>query len=101
MPLKPSIKEEEYIARLEFEEKKKREEERSEKLQIEEKKRLKDLHFMRCPKCGMELIEISYKHLKIDKCSACDGIWLDAGEFEQVTELEKSKLDKFFNVLKK
>ena len=101
MPLKPSIKEEEYIARLEFEEKKKREEERIKKLLIEEIERLKDLHFMRCPKCGMELIEISYKKLKIDKCSACDGIWLDAGEFEQVTELEKSKLDKFFNVLKK
>ncbi len=44
---------------------------------------------MRCPKCGMELIEISYKKLKIDKCSSCEGIWLDAGEFEQVTELGK------------
>jgi hypothetical protein len=101
MPLKPSSKEEEYIARLEFEEKKKREEARIKKLQEEEKQKLKELHFMRCPKCGMELIEISYKQLKIDKCSSCDGIWLDAGEFEQVTELEKSSLDKFFKVFKK
>lgn len=98
MPIKPSKKEEEYIARLEFEEKKKREEERNKKLQLEEKKRIKDLHFMKCPKCGMDLIEIAYKQLKIDKCSSCDGIWLDAGEFEQVTEMDKSKLDKFFRV---
>ena len=101
MPLKPSSKEEEFIARLEFQEKKKREEERNKKLQEEEKQKLKELHFMRCPKCGMELIEISYKQIKIDKCSSCDGIWLDAGEFEQVTEMEKSSLDKFFRVFKK
>lgn len=101
MPVKPSTKEEEYIARLEFEERKKREEERNEKMLLEEKKKLKELHYMRCPKCGMELIEISYKNLNIDKCSSCDGIWLDAGEFEMVTELEKSALNKFFKVFKK
>lgn len=101
MSVKPSTKEEEYIARLEFEEKKKREQVRHKKLVAEEKKKLKELHYMRCPKCGMELIEMDYKKLKIDKCSSCQGIWLDAGEFEAVTELEKSALDKFFRVFKK
>jgi uncharacterized protein len=101
MPVKPSSKEEEFIARLEFEEKKKREEERTKRLLAEEKKKMQELHFMRCPKCGMELIEIAYKKLKIDKCSSCEGIWLDAGEFEEVTEMEKSSLDKFFQVFKK
>lgn len=101
MPVKPSTKEEEYIARLEFEEKRKREEERHKRMVAEEKQKLKYLHHMRCPKCGMELIEISYKQLKIDKCSACEGIWLDAGEFEQVTGMEKSSLDKFFKVFRK
>ncbi|HAB54515.1 MAG: hypothetical protein A2315_16550 [Ignavibacteria bacterium RIFOXYB2_FULL_35_12] len=101
MLVKPSSKEEEYIARLEFEEKKKREEERHKKMVADEKKKLKEIHYMRCPKCGMELIEMSYKNLKIDKCSSCEGIWLDAGEFEIVTEMEKSALNKFFNVFKK
>ena len=101
MSVRPSTKEEEYIARLEFEEKKKREEERHKKLVSEDKKKLKELHYMKCPKCGMELIEMEYKKLKIDKCSSCQGIWLDAGEFETVTELEKSALDKFFRVFKK
>ncbi len=101
MPLKPSEQEEEYFARKEFERKKKIEEEKHKKLGEEEKRRLKDLHYMRCPKCGMELIEIDYKGIKIDECSECEGIWLDAGELETVSKLEKTGLDKLFSVFKK
>ena len=49
MVQKPSEKEEEYFARLEFERKKKFEEEKHKKMAQEEKNRLKNLHFMRCP----------------------------------------------------
>lgn len=101
MPLKPSEQEEEYFARKEFERKKKIEEEKHKKLNEEEKKRLKELHYMRCPKCGMELIEINYKGIKIDECSECEGIWLDAGELEAISKLEKTGLDKLFSVFKK
>ncbi|MEK7196995.1 MAG: zf-TFIIB domain-containing protein, partial [Nitrospirota bacterium] len=71
------------------------------KLKADEKKKLKELHHMRCPKCGMELIEIDYKEIKVDKCSECEGIWLDAGELEAVAKLEKGGLDKLFSVFKK
>jgi len=101
MVMKPSEKEEEYFARTEFERKKKIEEEKHKRLAQEEKKKLKELHYMRCPKCGMELIEIDYKGIKIDKCSECEGLWLDAGELEDISKLEKSGLDKFFGVFKK
>ena len=100
MPVKPSEKEEEYFAKMQFEKKKKIEEEKHKKLAAEEKKRLKDLHFMMCPKCGMELIEIDYKNIRIDKCSECDGIWLDAGELDRVSKIEKSGMDKLFSVFK-
>ena len=99
--MKPSEKEEEYFARMEFEKKKKIEEEKHKRLAEEEKKRLKLLHYMHCPKCGMELIEIDYKGIKIDECSECEGIWLDAGELETVAKLEKTGLDKFFSIFKK
>lgn len=56
---------------------------------------------MRSPKCGMEIIEIDYKGIKVDKCSACEGIWLDTGELEAVAKLEKSGLDKLFGVFRK
>jgi len=99
--MKPSEKEEEFFARMEFEKKKKIEEEKHKRLAEEEKKRLKQLHYMHCPKCGMELIEIDYKGIKIDECSECEGIWLDAGELETVAKLEKTGLDKFFSIFKK
>ena len=99
--MKPSKREEEYFARMEFERRKKIEEENHKKFKAEEKKKLKELHFMKCPKCGMELIEIDYRHIKIDKCSECEGIWLDAGELEIVSMLEKTGLDKLFSIFKK
>ena len=71
------------------------------KLTEEEKKNLKDLHYMRCPKCGMELIEIEFKGIKIDKCFQCDGIWLDSGEMDALSKLEKTMMDKLFRVFKK
>ena len=101
MPVKPSEKEEEYFARLEFERKKKKEEETRIKLEKAEKESLKKLHYMHCPKCGMKLIEIDYKDIQVDKCSSCEGVWLDAGELEAISKLEKRKLDKLFGVFKK
>ncbi len=98
---KPSEKEEEYFARLEFERKKKIEEEKHRRLAEAERARLKELHFMRCPKCGMELIAVNYKGIEVDKCSECEGVWLDAGELEAVSKLEKPVLDKLFSVFKK
>ncbi|MBI1810356.1 MAG: zf-TFIIB domain-containing protein [Nitrospirae bacterium] len=99
--MKPSEREAEYIARMEYERLKKIEEEKHKKLKAEEKNKLKELHYMRCPKCGMEMIEIDYKSIKVDKCSECEGIWLDAGELEAVSKLEKGGLEKLFSVFKK
>jgi uncharacterized protein with PIN domain len=101
MPLKPSEQEEEHFARMEYERKKKIEEEKHKTLAAGERNRLQEIHYMRCPKCGMELIEIDYKGIKIDRCSECEGIWLDAGELETVSKLEKSGIDKLFSVFKK
>ena len=100
MPVKPTEREEEYFARMEFERLQKIEEEKHKKLEQEQRKQLRDLHHMRCPKCGMELIEIDYKGIKIDRCSECVGVWLDAGEMESVSKLEKSGLEKFFSIFK-
>lgn len=100
MSVAPSDKEEEYFHRLEMEQRKKREEERLKKFAEEEKKKMKELHYMRCPKCGMELREIDYKGMKVDKCFHCEGIWLDAGEMESISELEKSAMKKMFSVFK-
>ncbi len=100
MPVKPTDKEEEFFAREELKRLKKAEEEKQSQIQQQERNRLKELHYMRCPKCGMELIEIDYKGITIDRCSECDGVWLDAGELEALAKMEKSGLDKFFSIFK-
>jgi len=98
---KPSGTEEEYFARESYEKKRALLEEQHRTMAAQEKKRLKELHHMRCPKCGMELVEIDYRNLKVDKCTDCSGVWLDPGELEQVATLEKSGLDRFFSAFKK
>lgn len=97
---KPSDREEEYFARKEFERKKKLEEALQKKLAEDERRKLKELHYMKCPKCGMALIEIDYKNIRVDKCSDCEGIWLDSGELEAILESEGSAVLKIFKVFK-
>lgn len=87
---KPSPSEEEYFARLEFERRKKAADERATALAQEERKRLKELHHMRCPKCGMELVEVSFRDIRVDRCSSCSGVWLDVGELEAVATGESA-----------
>jgi len=98
MTRKPSESEEEYFARIEFERRKKIEREKQQKLAEEEKKRLRDLHYRKCPKCGMDLIEIDYKSIKVDKCSGCDGVWLDAGELDTVSKMATSVAGRIFGL---
>jgi uncharacterized protein len=45
---------------------------------------LRKLHFMHCPKCGSELDEITFRGVRVDKCFACGGVWLDDGELEEL-----------------
>ena len=56
---------------------------------------------MCCPKCGMNLVEIDYKSIKVDRCSSCEGIWLDTGELARIVKLEKGALDRLFSVFAK
>jgi uncharacterized protein len=95
---RPSESEEEYIARIEYQRRKKVEEGKHREMAEEEKRRRKELHFMHCPKCGMKLIEVDYRSLKVDRCSACGGLWLDAGELEAAVELEKGLLGRIFGL---
>ncbi len=44
----------------------------------------------------MELQEVDYKKIKIDRCTNCQGVWLDEGELEAVSKFEKKALDDFF-----
>ena len=100
MPVTPSLREEEYFHRLEMELKKKREIEERHEVKAQERKRLKELHNMCCPKCGMNLMALDYKGIEIDECSACKGIWLDSNELEQIMAMEQGTLNRLLKIFK-
>jgi hypothetical protein len=67
------------------------------KHETETKDAAKKAALMRCPKCGEPLKERSFQKIQIDQCTGCNGIWLDAGELEQVAEKENASwLGKFW-----
>lgn len=78
--------EEEYFARIEIEKKRNLAEQQEKELQAREREELEQLHWMRCPKCGMELQTLHHGEVEIDTCFHCHGIWLDAGELEQILD---------------
>src|SRR5258705_6671516 len=41
-----------------------------------------------CPRCGSPLEVTHLKGVAVDACPNGDGIWLDKGELEQITERE-------------
>ena len=92
--------EEEYFIRLEFERAKKVEKELKQKMLEDERSSIKELHYMRCPKCGMQLVEIDYRGMKIDKCTECNGVWLDHGELEAIVNLDKSVISRLLSGFK-
>lgn len=100
MPIKPSRPEEEYFAREEVERRRKMAAERQAQIQEEERQRHRTLHFMRCPKCGMDLEEIAFGDVLVDKCFSCEGMWLDKGELEKIQAKEAGFVGKLLNVFR-
>lgn len=103
MSVKPSDKEEEYFARIEAEKKKKLAEEQSKLLAAQQREELKKLHWMRCPKCGMELQVVKFGNIEVDRCFNCNGVWLDQTEFEKLSATESrthNALDSILRIFK-
>jgi hypothetical protein len=97
---KPSETEDEYFARLDAEKKRKAAVESRRDMAATEQQKLKELHYMHCPKCGHTLETVSFKGLAIDKCFACNGTWLDEGELEALAGKEAGFLTSVVGLFK-
>ena len=53
---------------------------------------------MKCPKCGMQLEEITVAGICIDKCFSCDGLWLDQGELDLIRSKEGGFMGRLLSV---
>ena len=79
---KPSKNEDEYFARRDAELlRQQRETARKSAVDLERK-----THYMKCPKCGYDLISGDWDGIQIDQCTHCHGIWCDAGEVEEILQ---------------
>ncbi len=46
-------------------------------------------HAPRCPRDGGILVERELHHVKLDVCETCGGVWLDKGELEQLSNVDR------------
>jgi uncharacterized protein len=84
-PHKPSENEEDYFRRLETEKLEKRRQHAAASKTSAERARCLN----KCPKCGVELLPITYQGVVVDKCPECRGTWLDHGELRLILEREQ------------
>ena len=56
--------------------------------QMAEEARAKGQEARQCPLGHGALTEVRHDEIAIDRCDTCGGVWLDAGELEQLTGVE-------------
>ncbi len=82
--MKPSLIEDHHIRKHEIKTRLQKLEAEQQAAAETEKRRLKELHWMRCPKCGQKLTTEHYGSVESDLCPSCRGLWLDANELETI-----------------
>lgn len=58
------------------------------KMSAEEQEKAAKAAQLQCPKCDGTLEVVIADGVEIDVCSKCGGVWLDAGELEQLSKRE-------------
>jgi len=88
IPGKPSTSEDEYFVREDAEKKRRMALQAKKDKEAAELRRLRDLHFMHCPKCGLQMQEMKLRGVDVDVCFSCNGVFLDQGELEKLEQPE-------------
>jgi acetyl-CoA carboxylase beta subunit len=92
MPDKPSRNEDEYFAKQSAEIIKAGQQRAEREAQEASRKS----HYMKCPKCGADLTTQDYHGIQVDRCPDCSGMWLDAGETEDLLRREDAGVINIF-----
>jgi acetyl-CoA carboxylase beta subunit len=77
----------------------KRERERAAQEADAEREARQQQHFMKCPKCGHDLVEEELEGVGVDRCSFCEGVFFDAGELESIFSRRDEDRKGFFRKL--
>jgi hypothetical protein len=77
----------------------KRESERRDRETAEERRKVRELHYMKCPKCGHDLKAEDMAGIEIDRCTFCEGFFMDAGELEELFSKKQAERQGFMRWL--
>ena len=103
---KPSKPEDDFFAAEEVEAKRKLAFQQGQQLAAQQREALKQQHWMKCPKCGLDLHALDEGPLHLDTCFNCHGVWLDASELKKLRGLTGHQhrtplLDAILNLFKR
>lgn len=94
---KPSENEQSYFIEQEMKRLNQLRREHLEKMEQAERDQLKELHYLRCAKCGQKMETTTLVDVEIEICPDCRGIYLDVGELQKIID-EKNR-GAFFGAL--
>ena len=94
-PEKPSRNEDEYFVKQDAELIKAH----RARLDAERQAAERRAHYMKCPKCGADLLETDFHQVKVDVCPDCNGMWFDGGEIDLIARVQENAVGGFIRDL--
>jgi len=86
----PNADEEAYFQKLAEEQKAKLRATLESEQAEEDSRKLREMHWMHCAKCGNEMATVNYRGVAIERCFNCGGVYLDDGELEKLAGEDRS-----------
>ena len=62
----------------------------------EQRDRLRQAHWMKCPKCGNEMKTEQLEGIEIERCPVCGGMYFDHDEFQTLLMRKQENRFKFY-----
>jgi len=64
-----------------------------------EKAARKEMHYLKCGKCGSDMATQVFRGIEIERCGSCGAVLLDPGELEELAgEDQSGMISNFFSV---
>ena len=67
-----------------------------EETEKEDRERLRQAHWMRCPKCGNEMKVEQLEGIEIERCSVCGGMFFEHNELQTLLMRKQENRFKFY-----
>jgi hypothetical protein len=97
---KPPDTEKKYFGKIDAQKRRRIADEKKTKEQLEELKRLRCLHWHKCPECGFDMEQAAFKGTSILNCHHCGGAFLNSETLDELCGGESRIVETFLNIFK-